>query len=137
MAKKLGLVIGIVFLLLGILGFINNPLVGSLESIFATNTAHDIVHVVTGLLFIIIALKNTAKVGITLKIFGVIYLLVAILGFLAVDATGSGTVLGVLAVNTADNWLHVVLAIVVFAAGVLAAKETPNTPVPEAPVMNI
>lgn len=136
MAKKIGLTLGIVFLLLGILGFVNNPLVGSTDSLFATNTAHDIVHVITGLLFIFVALKNTAKVGITLKIFGIVYLLVAILGFLAVDATGAGTVLGFLTVNSADNWLHVVLAIVVFAGGVLAGKES-SMPAPQEPVMNV
>jgi hypothetical protein len=137
MAKKLGLVLGIVFLLVGVLGFVNNPLVGSLDSLFATNTAHDLVHVITGLLFIFIALKNTAKIGITLKVFGVVYLLVAILGFLAVDATGQGTVLGFLALNSADNWLHVVLAIVVFAGGVLAGKESATPAQPQAPVMNV
>jgi hypothetical protein len=137
MAKKLGLVLGIVFLLVGILGFVNNPLVGSVDSLFATNTVHDLVHVITGLLFIFVALKNTSKVGITLKVFGVVYLLVAILGFLAVDATGQGEVLGFLTVNSADNWLHVVLAIVVFAGGVLAGKEAATPAQPQAPVMNV
>jgi len=54
------------------------------------------------------------------KIFGIVYLLVAILGFFS----GSGSVLGFLDVNSADNWLHVVLGIVVLGAGFMSAKET-------------
>ena len=39
-----------------------------------------------------------------LKVFGVVYALVALLGFMA----GDEPILGLVANNMADNWLHVV-----------------------------
>jgi len=42
------------------------------------------------------------------KIFGVVYGLVAVLGFVV----GDGLLLGLNSNNTADTWLHVVIAIV-------------------------
>jgi hypothetical protein len=48
---------------------------------------------------------------LALKIVGVVYALVAILGFFAGDM-----LLGV-ALNAADHWLHVFLAIVLLVAG--------------------
>ncbi len=137
MAKKLSITLGVIFVIVGVLGFIPNPVAG-MSGIFLTNHAHDIVHILSGLIFIIVGAAYEGAVSAVLKIFGVVYLLVAILGFMAVDsATGVGSVLSFLSVNKADNWLHVVLAIVVFAAGIIAAKgstvapsmpSTPTTP---------
>lgn len=142
MAKKLSLTLGIIFVIIGVLGYIPNPLISS-AGIFATNHAHDIVHILTGIIFIIAGVAYQNAVSAVLKTFGVIYLIVAILGFFAVDATtGTGSVLSFLTVNKADNWLHVVLAIIVFAAGIIAAKNgssgemasaAPSTPAPAAP----
>jgi hypothetical protein len=50
-----------------------------------------------------------------LKIIGVVYAIIAIIGFFLVSA--DGMLLGFIAMNEADKWLHVVLAIVILAAG--------------------
>jgi hypothetical protein len=115
MAKKIGLTLGIIFIILGILGFISNPLVGD-DAIFATNAGHDVVHLILGIILVIVAVSAEAKTGVTLKTLGIIYLIVAILGFF------TDNVLGFITVNTADNWLHIVFAIVLFAAGISASK---------------
>ena len=47
------------------------------------------------------------------KIFGIVYALVAVLGFMK----GNGLVLGMISNNTADTWLHVVLAVVMLFLG--------------------
>jgi hypothetical protein len=116
-AKTAALIIGIVFIAVGILGFIPNPLV-SPTGIFAVNTAHNLVHLVSG-----IAILAGAYTGIgaalTLKVFGVIYGLVAILGLVM----GGGMLLGLIHVNTADHWLHVVLSAVILAAGFMLPDE--------------
>ena len=52
MAKTLGWVFGIVFVLVGILGMAGTGLVGETGT-FMTNTSHDVVHLVTGILFIL------------------------------------------------------------------------------------
>lgn len=122
MAKKLGLVLGVVFLLVGLLGFVSNPIVGDM-GIFHTNGGHSLVHIITGLLFIFVALKATNSTGIVLKVFGIVYLLVAILGFVMLGSQESVSLLGFIDVNSADNYLHVILAVVVFAAGMMAGKK--------------
>ena len=91
-------IIGVILLLVGILGFF----MGSDVFGFGVNTLHNIVHLLTGLVFIFAAWKGgTKKVNTWL---GVVYLLVAILGFFGI--------LGFLNVNSADNWLHLVIGLV-------------------------
>jgi hypothetical protein len=53
--------------------------------------------------------------ALTLKVFGVIYAIVAALGL----AAGDTMLLGIILMNHADHWLHVALAIVILAAGFL------------------
>ena len=53
------------------------------------------------------------------RIFGVIYALVAILGFM----TPSGMLLGMISNNVADTWLHVILAVAMLFLG-FVAKDT-------------
>jgi hypothetical protein len=117
-AKTAALIIGIVFIVVGILGFIPNPLV-SPTGIFAVNTAHNLVHLVSGIAILAGAYMAAIGAALTLKVFGVIYGLVAILGLF----TGSGMLLGLIHVNTADHWLHVVLAVVILAAGFMLPEE--------------
>ena len=47
------------------------------------------------------------------RVFGIVYALVAILGFF----TGNGLLLGLISNNMADTWLHVLIAIVALALG--------------------
>jgi hypothetical protein len=112
MAKKSALVIGIVFILVGILGFIpGNGIVGP-GATFETDALHNSIHLVFGLILLFVALKAAHKAAGTLKIVGVIYLLLAVIGFAQGD-----TVLGLVPVNGADNWLHLVLGVVIGALG--------------------
>jgi hypothetical protein len=113
-AKTAAIIIGLVFLVIGILGFFNNPVIG----LFAVNTAHNLVHIVSGLL-ILAGAMSTFGAGNTLKVFGVIYAIIAILGLLGIATTADGMLLGFIQNNPADNWLHVVLAVVILAAGFL------------------
>ena len=116
-AKTAALVIGIIFIAVGVLGFIPNPLV-SPTGIFAVNTAHNLVHLVSGAAILAGAYMGLGS-ALTLKVFGVIYALVAILGFFM---TGD-MLLGVIHVNQADKWLHVALAVVILAAGFMLPEE--------------
>ncbi len=129
MAKKLTMVFGVVFILIGALGFIPNPIVGD-SALFHTNLVHNIVHIVSGLIFIFAAKKSEESSRMILKVFGVVYLLVAILGFLAVGAENHADLFGLISVNAADNWLHIVLALVFLVVGLKKQKllETPGIP---------
>ena len=120
MAKKLLWVFGVVFVLVGLLGWVSNPIVG-VGAIFDTNTAHDLVHLLIGVVFILVALFAPMKASLALKVVGVVYLLVAILGFLMVPA--GGALLGFIETNVADHWLHVVLGVLILAAGFMTGEK--------------
>jgi hypothetical protein len=121
--KTAALVIGIVFLLVGILGFVPNPLV-SQTGLFQVNVTHNLVHLVSGAAILAGAYTNFGA-GLTLKVFGAIYALVALLGFFTVSS--GGLMLGLVLVNHADHWLHALLAVVILGAGFLLPDDTPTT----------
>jgi hypothetical protein len=117
MAKKSALVIGIIFLLVGILGFIpGNGIVGA-GSLFETDAVHNVVHLIFGIILVWVAVKAAEKAPTTLKVVGVIYLLLAIVGFIQGD-----NILGI-AANGADHWLHLVLGIVIGGLGFSGKKD--------------
>jgi len=111
-SKKFAILFGAVFVLVGVLGFFPNPLVGP-EGIFVVNTAHNLVHLVTGAAFLIGAYTGGgANAQLITKIIGAAYALVAVLGFFSGEM-----LLGMIHVNEADRWLHVALALAILAAG--------------------
>ena len=107
--RMAGMVLGAVFILVGILGFVPNPLV-SPTGLFMVNTAHNIVHLVSGA--VILAGVYSFGSALGLKIIGIVYAIVAILGLVM-----GGDMLFGIAMNVADHWLHVVLAVVILLAG--------------------
>ena len=111
-AKECAIVTGLVFVVFGVLGFIPNPLAGR-TGIFATNPLHDLIHIASGVVLLAGAYSSLGS-SMALKIVGVAYALIAILGFFAIS---DGVLLGLIPVNTADQWLHVVLAVAILAAG--------------------
>ena len=120
MAKMLLYVFGVVFVLVGILGWIPNPLVGT-GAIFDTNHVHDIVHLLIGVIFLVVAMMAANKATLVMKIVGAVYLLIAVLGFLMVPS--GGELLGIVHTNMADHWLHVVLGVVILGLGFVLKDE--------------
>jgi hypothetical protein len=112
-AKTAALVLGVVFIIVGVLGYIKNPLIGE-YGIFLTNNMHNLVHIISGI-FLLIGVYTALTPSLALKILGVVYAIVAVLGFVMMKG-GDGMMFGI-AMNMMDHWLHVVLAIVILAAG--------------------
>jgi hypothetical protein len=110
-AKNAAMIIGIVFLIVGVLGYIPNPIVGP-TGIFLTNPLHNIIHIASGIV-LLLGVYTSFSASLALKIVGVVYGLVAVCGFFMVM---DNMMMGV-AINEADKWLHVALAIVILAAG--------------------
>ena len=124
--KTASIIIGLVFIAVGCLGFISNPIIGeSHNAIFHADTVHNMVHIVSGILFVLIALAMPANAGLFCKVFGAVYLLLGILGFIKFGTDGKGELLGFLHINGADNFLHIGLGIIIFLAGML--KPNPNS----------
>lgn len=111
-AKTAALVIGVVFIVVGILGFIPNPIV-SPDGLFVVDTMHNLVHLISGI--VLLAGAYGFGASLALKIVGIVYAIVAVLGFFVVGE--DGVMLGLIHVNEADKWLHVALAIVILIAG--------------------
>jgi hypothetical protein len=121
MVKTLGMLFGIVFLAVGILGFVpgittNEMLLG----IFHVNAVHSIVHIVSGAIFLFASMSGPAAARLWFQIFGVIYAIVAVLGFM----TPEGLLLGMISNNVATTWLHVVLALAMLAIGFFSPRQT-------------
>jgi hypothetical protein len=116
-AKTAAIVIGILLLAIGILGFFANPLI-SPTGIFAVNITHNFIHLLTGVALLASAYGNVGS-SPALKALGILYAAMAIIGFVI----GGDTLMGMVAVNHADHWLHVALAIAILAAGFFLAEE--------------
>ena len=109
MLKKIAVAFGVVFLLVGILGFVPGITQdGHLLGIFHVNPAHNMVHIITGIGAIACGLASAHAAQLFFRIFGVVYGLVAILGFMA----GDQALFGLIANNRADAWLHTAIAAV-------------------------
>ena len=113
--KMLLMVVGVFNLLAGLLGFVQDPLLGLL----AVNGAHNVIHLVTGAAALYAALNLESSVLIA-RVFAVVYALVAVLGFLLVP--DEGLLLGIVKVNTVDHLYHVLLAAIFGYVGFINTK---------------
>jgi hypothetical protein len=121
--KTAALLIGLVFISVGLLGFTSNPIIGeSPEAIFHADTTHNMVHIVSGLLFILFAIAIPRYTKPFLQLFGVVYFLIGIVGLLRIGDEGITQVLGFLHVNGADNYLHIGLGLIIFLAGTVLSR---------------
>jgi flagellar biosynthesis protein FlhB len=114
MLVKAANVLGWVLLVWGVLGFVPGITTdGQLLGMFSVNLAHNVLNIVIGLAALYAAKQGESQSQMMFKTVGVIYAVVAILGFV----TGDAPVLGFIANNMADTWLHVVIAVVVLWLG--------------------
>jgi hypothetical protein len=124
MVKRVALIFGIVFLIVGVAGLLTpggmemgaDPAPGMLFGLFPVNLLHNIVHLLFGVWGIAASrsfdgAKTYARVG------GVIYLVLVVLAFI------DPTTFGLVPIGGNDIWLHAVLAIALLAAGFTAKDE--------------
>ena len=118
------LVFGATLVLVGIIGFaadagfdVGGDIDGDkLLGIFEVSGIHNLVHLASGAFLLAMSPKR-ATARLAALGFGVVYLLVAIIGFIEGD-----TVIGLIPVNGADNFLHVAISLL----GIGAALATPT-----------
>jgi hypothetical protein len=129
------LIVGIVFLLVGVLGFIPGVTTNYdqmsfsghdsgalLLGIFQVSILHNIVHLLFGVAGV--AFARTAPGARNFLIWGgVVYLVLWLYGLFV---TGDHP-LNFVPVNSADNWLHLVLGIVMIALGFLVGRNRTAT----------
>ena len=112
--KNLMYVLGAVLVLLGLIGFVSNPIFG----IFGVDALHNLIHIVAGVLVFVFASKGEQGTRTIAMVLGVVVGLIAILGFLV----GDGKILGLVATNGASNILHLMVAVVFLAIGFMKPK---------------
>lgn len=123
-------ILGAVLVVVGILGFIP-ALVGAGGTgtliMFGVNPLHNVIHLATGAILLAVGFMADGKnARMTNQVIGVVYLLVAILGFAGILVpdllnTTADTVMH------ADNVLHLLLGIVLAGVG-FGVKETTTMP---------
>ena len=126
-AQVFALVIGATLVVVGIAGFFYNASFGSGDGterdavlgILDVNGWHNVVHVLTGVIGLAVSGAYDGSRVYAIG-FGAIYLVVAVLGFVAGDGD---ELFNLIPVNTEDNFLHLLIGI----AGVTAGLGTPAT----------
>ncbi|MQA97180.1 MAG: DUF4383 domain-containing protein [Streptosporangiales bacterium] len=124
------LAVGIVFLLVGIAGFIPGVTTNyealqfaghesdaRLLGVFEVSILHNIVHLLFGVAGIVLARTAAAARGFLVG-GGVIYLVLFVYGLVI----GHDSAANFIPVNTADNWLHLVLGVGMLALGFLLGR---------------
>ena len=127
-ANRVCLILGIGFLLVGILGFVAPSLLGMHLSM-----AHSVVHLLTGAIALWLGLKGTVGGAKTFCIvFGAVYVLLGLAGFLLgqsadpssdvpgpADARLFKVLPGILELGTMDHIVHILLGAVFIIGGVM------------------
>jgi len=131
MVKTVLYVLGIVLVLVGLLGFVNDPVLG----IFEVDALQNSIHLITGIALVVAASLGGGVGSLVVKILAVIYALMAVLGLVL----PGDTLLGLMEINFAGNIFHLVLAALFIWLGFFGSKEksaesmTSDTPPPSAP----
>ena len=113
LVKPLTWILGLVLLVVGILGFFGTPILG----LFEVNTLHNIIHLASGAIALVAVSMGYSAARTYLVVFGIVYLAVAILGFLGVELLTS-----LVTTNGADNVLHLAIGGVCILAGLSARR---------------
>ena len=123
-AQLYALIFGAVLTFAGITGFFynseftsNKEVRDAVFGILDVNGWHNVVHVLTGMIGLAAASSYTGARGYALGI-GVVYILVAIWGFIIGDGD---SILSIVPVNTEDNILHLLIGV----SGIAAGMATP------------
>lgn len=120
-ARLYATLVGGTLVIVGIIGFFYSSSFGGpgnvddVFGIFSVNAWHNLVHILTGAIGLLVAGYAAREYALYL---GIVYIAIAIWGFII---GGGDSILGFIPVNTEDNFLHLVLGVL----GVGAALATP------------
>ena len=123
LAQRFAQVFGVVYLLVGIAGFVppfltgnvsgvSGPFAGLLLGLFAVNWFHNLAHIAVGAVGLAVYRSHFASMSYALAI-GTAYALLFLLGMLAQPVGALG---GILPLNGWDDLLHILSAAVAFGA---------------------
>jgi hypothetical protein len=119
MIQKAATWFGVGFVLIAILGFIpgvtnNSVMLG----LFQVDSIQNIIHLLSGVIALVCA-GSMSGARTFFKVLGIVYAIIAIIGFIQ-----GQTVLGIMLANTADNILHLLIAIAALVLGFGGGRNT-------------
>ena len=121
MLKPAAIIFGLFFIVAGIGGFVSSLAPnGMLFGIFMVGPVHNTIHLASGVVALLCAFADAGAARKYFQIFGVVYLLVALLGFYY----GNQPLIGMVEHNQADIGLHLVIAAVSLYLGFLGNGDT-------------
>ena len=123
--RLLGTVFGVVYLLVGLLGFAYtgfSDFAGTntddkILGIFEVNPLHNIAHLLIGALLLFAARQSVAAAKGANTVVGAVYLLLGIVGLFILDSDAN-----ILSLNSADNVLHLASAVLLLGVGLSQNK---------------
>lgn len=135
MAKTVATIVGVVFILVGLVGFFAHGLLGAHLS-----TAHNLVHLISGAAALYFGTKGSLSAARTFcLIFGAVYGLLGLVGFIAgkpgtpgisgMEGMGQDSRLfqvipGILELGTMDHIIHILIGLLFLAGAFLTRTES-------------
>lgn len=118
MAKTVCKILGVVFLLVGVCGFVAPNLLGA-----HLTPAQNVVHIVSGAIALYFGFAGTLSAAKAFcLVFGVVYLALGILGMALGTAPDRMWMVGPLHLGQADHGIHVLLGVIFLAGGLFTKK---------------
>lgn len=122
LAQLWALIAGVVLIIVGLLGFVPNPIVGSQAGALApTDALHNLVHLGTGVLALYISRQTGMALVNGVIGFGVLYAVI----FVAVVASPNLFGLFSIPANIVLHLIHISLAVISLGVGFMARGESP------------
>lgn len=132
---KIARLYGAVFVLVGVLGFVpgitrhfsSMTFAGHMSGalllgVFQVSVLHNVVHLLYGVTGLVLA-RSVPSAWAYLLVGGIVYAVLWVYGI----AVGMGSSANFVPLNTGDNWLHLVLALTMIGAGLLARRHAVRT----------
>jgi hypothetical protein len=128
MQKTLALVFAVVFLVIGVAGFVpalapNNEDGQMLLGIFQINTMQSVIHLLTAAAAFVAFMAGAYYASAYFKVFGLVYAAVALWGLPGLMGTFNGVLFGLIHVNLATELLHIAIAVVSLYAGFMVKAD--------------
>ena len=118
MAKTICKILGVVFLLVGVVGFASPDLLRA-----HLTPPHNVVHIVTGVIALYFGFAGSLSGAKAFSlVFGVVYLALGILGLVLGTPPERMWMVGPLHFGTSDHAIHILLGILFLAGGLFTKK---------------
>jgi len=134
MAKNVATLVGIVFILVGICGFLAPGLLGTHLTL-----AHNLIHLISGAISLYFGMKGTlAQARLFCIVFGIVYGLLGVVGMVAGTAGDPSVphlahdshllrlLPGTLEFGTMDHYIHILLGVIYLIGGLMTKARAVN-----------